>query len=104
MSIKPRIVDRSKDKTVQLHMRIQNDEDFAITGKVVMEIVSPEKNIIWTIEKVVMVEGKGIVDEYFNHETAGLPKGRFMVNGKFLVGEQQFVSETHQTDFFDVVR
>jgi hypothetical protein len=103
MSIKPRIVDRSKDTRVQLHMRVQNDGDFAITGKIIMEIVSPEGPAIRTIEKEIKVGALGIADRYFYQDTAALPKGRFFVNGRFVVNGSEFTSETSKTDFFDVV-
>ncbi len=104
MSIKPRVIDRNRDKTVQLHMHVQNDENFAITGKIIMEMVSPERTIIRTIEKEVRIEGRQTIDEFFSHDTANLAKGRFFVNGKFVINDQKFISETSNTDFFDVVK
>ncbi len=99
MSITPRIAIKDKNKTVLLHTRVINDEDYVINGEIITKITGPSINN--TIIKKVKIRPKTILDKYYKYKLVNKPFGRYKVDTRLYFGDAYVVSETTKTDFFD---
>lgn len=103
MSIHPRIIKVSDIKPVTLHMRVENNNEKSLSGRMVFIITDPNKKNE-KIEELVTIKALDKIDKYFTYKLRKNPLlGRYFVEARFHVGDESILSENHKTDFFDVV-
>ena len=103
MSIFPKIVRRRRDKFVNLHMRVENHGEKAISGKIKFLVISP-RGKKKKIEEKVTVQKQSKIDKYYRYPLRkNAIVGRYLVDGRFFFKGGQTKSKTYKTDFFDVI-
>lgn len=104
MSIKPKILKKGKDEFTIFHMRIQNESEEEIIGNIQYHIKMPNGKI-----EEIKIKRKEVIqahselnrqDAYYLPQEA--PIGRYQVEGRFYWGNQNILSDTNKTDFFDL--
>ena len=104
MSIFPKKLIKEQDKFTTFHMRICNNSDEDIEGKISYKIIRPDNTIdkmeIDRIEKIAAESELNEYDKYYIKED--FPIGRYYVEGRFFWNGIDILSETNETDFFDV--
>lgn len=104
MSIFPKKLIKGQDNFTTFHMRICNNSDEYIEGKINYKIIRPDGKIEEIksdrIEKVDADSELNEYDRYYIKDN--FPIGRYYVEGRFLWNGIDILSETNETDFFDV--
>ena len=104
MSIFPKVIQKGKNKSVTLHMHLENHSKKNISGCIVFVITDP-KNKKRKIKEKVIIKGLGKIDKYYNYFIRkNSPVGRYNVDGRFYFEKEEVRSETYKTDFFDVFK
>ena len=104
MSITPKIVKKGLNKSVKLHMRVENKSKKNISGQIVFIITTPtnKKEIL---KDTVIVKKLSKTDKYYDYLIRkNNPIGRYYVDGSFNFDKQKVQSETYKNDFFDVLK
>ena len=104
MSIFPKRLIKGQDKFTTLHMRICNGSDEQIEGKISYKIIRPDGKIdIMDFARIKKIDADSEINEYDKYYIKeDYPIGRYYVEGRFLWNEEDILSDTNETDFFDV--
>lgn len=104
MSIFPKKLIKGQDEFTTFHMRICNGLDEDIEGKINYKIIRPDGKIdIMNFERIEKVEADSELNEYDKYYIKeDYPIGRYYVEGRFLWNGEDILSDTNETDFFDV--
>ena len=104
MSIFPKKLIKGQDEFTTFHMRICNGSDKDIEGKINYKIIRPDGKIdIMNFERIEKVEADSELNEYDKYYIKeDYPIGSYYVEGRFLWNGEDILSDTNETDFFDV--
>lgn len=104
MSIFPKRLIKGKDEYTTFHMKICNNSDENIEGKINYKVIMPDGQIdemyFERIEKIPANSELNKYDRYYIKPKN--PTGRYYVEGRFFWNGENILSETNETDFFDV--
>ena len=105
MSIFPKRLIKGQDLFTTFHMKICNNSDEDIEGKIKYKIIMPDGKIdeidFDRIEKVMANCELNEYDKYYIKDD--FPTGRYFVEGTFWWDGMNILSETNNNDYFDVV-
>lgn len=104
MSIFPKKLIKGQDEHTTFHMRICNGSEEDIEGKISYKVIRPDGRIdIMNFERIEKVEADSELNEYDKYYIKEeYPIGRYYVEGRFLWNGEDILSDTNETDFFDV--
>ena len=104
MSIFPKRLIKGQDEFTTLHMRICNGSDEEIEGKISYKVIRPDGKIdIMNFDRIEKIDADSEINEYDRYYIKeDYPIGRYYVEGRFLWNEADILSDTNETDFFDV--
>lgn len=104
MSIFPKKLIKGQDEFTTFHMKICNNSDENIEGKINYKITLPDGNIDeLSFERVEKIAAKSEFNQYDKYYIKPKnPTGRYHVEGRFLWNGENILSETNETDYFDV--
>ena len=104
MSIYPRRANKSKDKSVTLHMKVINNGNYEITGQIRFTITLPNyKSEYIELNQVEKISPRSEIDRYYYYSISDITEiGRYYVNGRFFWNGEDLISETKDNDYFDV--
>lgn len=104
MSIFPKILKKGKDEFTTFHMRICNNSDEDIEGKINYKIMMPNGKVDeMSFDRIEKVEADSELNEYDKYYIKDdFPVGRYYVGGTFLWDNINILSETNENDYFDV--
>lgn len=104
MSIFPKILKKGKDEFTTFHMRICNNSDEDIEGKINYKIMMPNGKVDeMSFDRIEKVEADSELNEYDKYYIKDdFPVGRYYVEGTFLWDNINILSETNENDYFDV--
>ena len=104
MSIFPRKLIKGQDEFTTFHMKICNNSNENIEGKIYYKIFMPDGKIdemkFERTEKIVAKSEFNRYDRYYIKPKN--PTGRYHVEGRFLWNGENILSETNGTDYFDL--
>lgn len=105
MSIFPKRLIKGQDLFTTFHMKICNNSDEDIEGKIKYKIIMPDGKIDeMNFERVEKIEAKSELNEYDKYYIKDdFPTGRYFVEGTFWWDGMNILSETNNNDYFDVV-
>ena len=105
MSIFPKRLIKGMDSFTTFHMKICNNSDEEVNGKIKYKVIMPDGNVdeidLNRIEKIEAKSELNRYDKYYIKEN--FPIGRYFVDGTFWWDGTNILSETNKNDFFDVV-
>lgn len=104
MSIFPKKLIKGQDEFTTFHMRICNNSDEDIEGKINYKVIRPDGEVDeMKFERIEKVPAESELNEYDKYYIKNdFPIGRYLVEGRFLWNGIDILSETNETDFFDV--
>lgn len=104
MSIFPKKLIKGQDEFTTFHMKICNNSNENIEGKINYKIFMPNGSVeemsFKRIEKISARSEFNQYDRYYIKQKS--PTGRYHVEGRFLWNGENILSETNETDYFDV--
>ncbi len=105
MSIFPKKLIKGKDRFTTFHMKICNNSDEDVNGKIKYKVIMPSGKIDeFYLNRIEKVGAKSELDKYDKYYIPkDFPIGRYYVNGTFEWGGINILSETNKNDFFDVL-
>lgn len=105
MSIFPKKLIKGKDMFTTFHMKICNNSDADVDGKIKYKVIMPNGKIdefyLNRVEKIEANSELNKYDKYYINED--FPLGRYFVDGTFEWNGMNILSETNKNDFFDVI-
>ena len=105
MSIFPKRLIKGMDSFTTFHMKICNNSDEEVNGKIKYKVIMPDGNAdeidLNRIEKIEAKSELNRYDKYYIKEN--FPIGRYFVDATFWWDGTNILSETNKNDFFDVV-
>lgn len=104
MSIFPKKLVKGKDEFTTFHMKICNNSDENIEGEINYKIIMPDGYTDELLfERVEKIPAKSEINKYDKYYIKPKhPTGRYHVEGRFLWNGENILSDTNETDFFDV--
>ena len=104
MSIFPKKLIKGQDEFTTFHMKICNNSDEDIKGKINYKIIMPDGNTDEIdCERIEKVDAKSELNRYDKYYIKPKhPIERYHVEGRFLWNGENILSETNETDFYDV--
>ena len=104
MSIFLKRLIKGKDEYTTFHMKICNNSDENIEGKINYKITMPDGQIDkMYFERIEKIPAKSELNKYDRYYIKPKnPIGRYYVEGRFFWNGEDILSETNETDFFDV--
>ena len=104
MSIFPKKIIKGQDYFTTFHMKICNNSDEQIDGNINYKIILPNGNVDeLNPNRIEKIEAHSEINEYDKyHIKESFPIGRYYVEGRFLWNGENILSDTNETDFFDV--
>ena len=104
MSIFPKKLIKGQDEFTTFHMKICNNSDENIEGKINYKIIRPDGKIDeMNFERIEKIESDSELNKYDKYYIKdNFPTGRYYVEGRFLWNGENILSETNENDFFDV--
>ena len=105
MSIFPKRLIKGMDSFTTFHMKICNNSDEDINGKIKYKVIMPDGKIDEIVlNRIEKVEAKSELDKYDKYYIKeNFPTGKYYVNGMFEWDGMNVLSETNKNDFFDIV-
>ena len=105
MSIFPKRLIKGMDSFTTFHMKICNNSDEDVNGKIKYKVIMPDGNVDeFNLNRIEKIEAKSELnryDKYYIKEN--FPIGRYFVEGTFWWDGTNILSETNKNDFFDIV-
>lgn len=105
MSIFPKKIIKGQDLFTTFHMKICNNSEEDIEGKIKYKVIMPngkiDEIVFERLEKVEATSELNEYDKYYIKED--FPIGRYFVEGTFWWNGMNILSETNNNDYFDVV-
>lgn len=104
MSIIPKKLTKGQDSFTIFHMNICNNSRKMIEGKINYKIMFPNGFVDELnpnrLEKINAYSEINKYDKYYIDEN--FPEGRYYVEGRFFWNNENILSDTNKTDFFDL--
>ena len=105
MSIFPKKLIKGQDEFTTFHMRICNNSDEDIEGKIKYKVIMPDGKIddidFSRTERIQANSELNEYDQYYIKDD--FPIGRYFVEGTFWWDGMNVLSETNKDDFFDIL-
>lgn len=101
MSIFPKKLKKGQDLFTTFHMKICNNGNEDIIGKIDYKIIKPNGEIDTIVLKE-KVNANSETNRYDKYYLKNPQLGRYYVEGRFIWDENDILSETNKNDFFDV--
>ena len=104
MSIFPKSLIKGQDLFTTFHMKICNNSDEDIEGKIKYKVIMPNGEIDEiNFERIEKINANSEVNEYDKYYIKeNFPIGRYFVEGTFWWEGMNILSETNNNDYFDV--
>ena len=105
MSIFPKKLIKGKDSFTTFHMKICNNSNEDVNGKIKYKVIMPDGKIDeFDLNRTERIEAKSELNKYDRYYIKKeFPIGRYFVEGTFWWNGMNILSETNKNDFFDVV-
>ena len=104
MSIFPKRLIKGQEEYTTFHMKICNNSNENIEGKINYKVTLPDGKIDeMCFDRVEKIPAKSEFNQYDKYYIKPKnPTGRYHVEGRFFWNGEYILSETNETDFFDV--
>ena len=104
MSIFPKRLIKGQDEYTTFHMKICNNSNENIEGKINYKVTWPNGQIDEKcFERIEKIPAKSELNQYDKYYIIPKnPTGRYYVEGRFYWNGENILSETNETDYFDV--
>ena len=106
MSIFPKKLVKGKNTFTTFHMKICNNSEEDVEGKIKYKVIMPDGRIDeFNLKRTERIDAKSELNQYDKYYIEeNFPLGRYFVEGTFVWNGMNILSETNENDFFDVVK